>query len=103
MKEVIRDQKRLVNRSIRQLEREKAGLKRDEAKLAMEVKKAAKNNEEKTLTVLCKDMVRMKKHQEKMTGLIANLRAVSMQMTSMSSTVVMTESMKNVTKSMRVM
>jgi len=103
LKEIIREQKRMVNRSIRELEREKASIKRDEQKLIIELKKAAKNNQMKAVQIMAKDLVRIRKHDEKFTGLIANLRAVSLQMTSMSSTVVMTESMKKVTRAMTMM
>jgi len=103
LKEIIREQKRMVTRSIRELEREKAGIKRDEQKLILELKKAAKNNQMKAVQIMAKDLVRIRKHDEKFTGLIANLRAVSLQMTSMSSTVTMTESMKKVTRAMTMM
>lgn len=93
----------MVNRSIRQLEREKASLKRDEQKLIIAIKKGAKENQMKSVTIMAKDLVRMRKHQEKFTGLIANLRAVSLQMTSMASTAVMVDSMKKITRSMGVM
>jgi len=103
LKEVIREQKHMVNRSIRELEREKASLKRDEAKLIIEIKKAAKANSVKSMQIMAKDLVRMRKHQEKYTQLIANLRAVSLQMTAMASTVTMTDSLKKVTRAMTVM
>lgn len=103
LKDIIKEQKRMINRSIRQLEREKLGMQREEQKLTMEIKKQAKANQMKSVGIMAKDLVRMRKHQEKFTGLVANLRAVSLQMTSMSSTVVMTESMKNCTRAMAVM
>eukprot|EP00462_Mataza_sp_D1_P019162 CAMPEP_0175139360 /NCGR_PEP_ID=MMETSP0087-20121206/10857_1 /TAXON_ID=136419 /ORGANISM="Unknown Unknown, Strain D1" /LENGTH=208 /DNA_ID=CAMNT_0016422357 /DNA_START=127 /DNA_END=753 /DNA_ORIENTATION=+ len=103
IKDVIKEQKRMINRSIRQLEREKMGMKREEQKLTMEIKKAAKANQMKSVGIMAKDLVRMQKHQEKFTGLIANLRAVNLQMTSMSSTTVMTEAMKKCTRSMMIM
>jgi len=103
LKEVIREQKRMVNRSIRQLEREKAGLKRDEQKLVIQIKKAAKEGQMNAAKTMAKDLVRMRKNQDKFTGLIANLRAVSMQMTTMAATTTMTETMKTTARAMTVM
>jgi len=103
LKEVIREQKRMVSRSIRSLEREKAGMAREEQKLVQEIKKLAKQNQIKSVKIMAKDLVRMRKHQEKFTGLIANLRAVSLQMTTMSTTVQMTQSMKGCTRAMMIM
>lgn len=100
MKEVIRDQKRMVERSVRALERDRANLERDEKKLIMDIKKQAKANQMKSVKIMAKDLVRIRKHQEKFVNLTAQLRAISLQMTSMASTQALTESMKKVTRSM---
>jgi charged multivesicular body protein 2A len=42
--EIIREQRRMLNRSIRELARERNSMKRDEAKLVVEIKKMAKQN-----------------------------------------------------------
>jgi len=49
---------------------------------------------------MAKDLVRIRKHQEKFTNLTAQLRAIGLQMTSMASTQALVESMRKVTRSM---
>lgn len=100
MKEIIREQKRMVDRSIRQLDREKLNLERDEKKLTNEIKVSAKKNQLKAVRVQAKDLVRIRKNQEKFVNLTAQLRAISLQMTTMASTHAMTQSMKQITSSM---
>jgi len=100
MKEIIREQKRMVERSVRGLERDRASLQRDEQKLINDIRKAAKANQLKSVRIMAKDLVRIRKHQEKFVNLTAQLRAISLQMTSMASTQALTTSMKNITKAM---
>jgi len=100
MKQIIREQKRNLDRSIRTLDRERASLERDEKKLIMDIKKAAKANQIKAAKTMAKDLVRIRKHVEKFAGLTAQLRAIGLQMTSMASTQSIAEAMQKVTKSM---
>lgn len=100
LKQIVREQKRNVEKGIRALDREKAGLQRQEQKLIADIKKAAKANQMNSVKIMAKDLVRIRKHQEKFTGLTAQLRAVSLQMTQMQSTQILAESMKNAAKSM---
>jgi len=100
MKEIIREQKRMMDRSVRSLERDRVCLERDEKKLIMDIKKLAKQNQMKSVKIMAKDLVRIRKHQEKFVNLTAQLRAISLQMTTMASTQNLVESMKKVTRSM---
>jgi len=101
MKQVIREQKRGLDRSIRSLERERTSLERDEKKnSSLTSKKAAKSNQLKSCKIMAKDLVRIRKHQEKFINLTAQLRAIGLQMTSMASTQALVESMRKVTRSM---
>lgn len=100
MKEIIREQKHMVDRSVRGLERDRANLARDEKNLIGEIQTHAKAGHMKSVKILAKDLVRMRKHQEKFMTLMAQLRAISMQMTSMASTSAVTDAMKKITKSM---
>lgn len=99
-KQIVREQKRMIDRSIRQLERERAGLARDETKLIAEIKKNAKANQMSSVRIQAKDLVRLRKSQTKFIELNAQLRAISLQMTAVASTAQLQESMKQVSKSM---
>jgi len=100
MKEIVREQKRTLDRSILQLERERKTLENDEKTLIINIKKAAQGNQLKSARIMAKDLVRIRKHQEKFVNLTAQLRAISLQMTSMQSTQQLAESMRKVTRSM---
>jgi len=100
LKQIIREQQRMVNKSVRSLERERAGLERTEKKLISDIKVLAKKGEMKSCKIMAKDLVRIRKHQSKFINLTSQLRAISLQMTAMASTQQLTESMKSVTRSM---
>lgn len=102
-KEIVREQKRMVEKSIRELERERSALQKSEAKLVQDIKKAAKAEQMKAVQIMAKDLVRIRKNQTKFVNMIAQLRAVSLQMTEMKSTIGLQESMKNATRAMMAM
>eukprot|EP00954_Amorphochlora_amoebiformis_P030600 1394919-Amorphochlora_amoeboformis.AAC.2 len=98
--EIVREQKRMVNRSVRSLEREIAGLKREEKKLIANIKKDAKKNQMSAVKIMAKDLVRIRKQQTKFLNLTAQLRAIGLQMTTVQSINTMSESIKKVSKAM---
>ena len=93
----------MVDRSVRSLESERSKLKLQEKKLIGEMKKMAQENQLKSVKIMAKDLIRIRKHQEKFINLQAQLRAVSLQMQAMASTQALTDSMKSATKAMRMM
>jgi len=62
LKEVLRENKRMINRAVRELDREKTGLEREEKRLTMEIKKAAKENQMSAVKIMAKDLVRTRQH-----------------------------------------
>jgi charged multivesicular body protein 2A len=54
LKEVLRENKRTINRAVRELDREKAGLEREEKRLTMEIKKAAKEQQMGSVKIMAK-------------------------------------------------
>eukprot|EP01083_Nonionella_stella_P074001 200486_1 len=100
IKEIIREQKRMVDRSIRQLDRERKKQEMEEKKLIQEMKKLAEKNQLKSVRIMAKDLVRIRKSQEKFVGLVAHLRGLSLKMQENASVAALTESMRNCTKSM---
>ena len=65
LKEVLRENKRMISRAIRELDREKMGLEREEKRLTMEIKKAAKENQMPAVKIMAKDLVRTRQHVAK--------------------------------------
>lgn len=54
LKEVMRENKRMINRAVRELDREKTGLEREEKRLTMEIKKAAKEQQMASVKIMAK-------------------------------------------------
>ncbi len=54
LKEVLRENKRMINRAVRELDREKVGLEREEKRLTMEIKKAAKEQQMASVRIMAK-------------------------------------------------
>jgi charged multivesicular body protein 2A len=99
-KDIIRENRRTLNRSIRQQDRDRISLENDEKTLILNIKKAAQANQLKSMRIMAKDLVRIRRHQAKSANMTAQLRAVGFQMTSVQSTQQLAESVSNVTRSM---
>jgi hypothetical protein len=54
LKEVLRENKRMINKAVRELDREKAGLEKEEKRLTMEIKKAARDGQMASVKIMAK-------------------------------------------------
>jgi charged multivesicular body protein 2A len=54
LKEVLRENKRMINKAVRELDREKMALEREEKRLTMEIKKAAKEQQMAAVKIMAK-------------------------------------------------
>eukprot|EP01083_Nonionella_stella_P290168 987413_1 len=100
VKQIIREQKRINNRSIRQLEREINKIKREEKKNQIEMKRLAKQGQHAAVRHLAKDIVRMRATQANFIKLKCELSSISRQMDTMAANKQLMDSMKNVSKIM---
>eukprot|EP00163_Fabomonas_tropica_P028908 TRINITY_DN59_c1_g2_i2.p1 TRINITY_DN59_c1_g2~~TRINITY_DN59_c1_g2_i2.p1 ORF type:complete len:216 (+),score=62.60 TRINITY_DN59_c1_g2_i2:230-877(+) len=96
----LREYKRTLDRSIRELDRERNSLQNQEKKIVAEIKKSAKNNQMGAAKIQAKDLVRTRRHVEKFYKMKTQLQAVSLRMQTMKSTLAMTDAMKGVAKVM---
>jgi len=96
----MREQQRLVQRSIREIERERMSLQNNEKKTIIEIKKLAKQGQTAAAKILAKDLVRTRSYITKMYNMRAQLQAVSMQLTTMKTTAAMNQAMAGATKAM---
>ena len=87
----------------REIDREVDRLKREEAKLVVEVKKSAKADEMSIVRIQCKDIARTRAQTKKMMIMSTQIQAVSMKILALKSTHTMATAMKGVTKAMRTM
>lgn len=54
LKEVLRENKRMITRAVRELDREKAALEREEKRLTIEIKKAAREQHMGSVKIMAK-------------------------------------------------
>lgn len=101
--ELLRENKRMLDKAIRELDRERMGLQNQEKKLIAEIKKMAKANQMESVKVMAKSLVRNRHAITKMYQLKSQLQAVSLRMATVKSTQAMSEAMRGATKAMGAM
>ncbi|KAJ6963316.1 vacuolar protein sorting-associated protein 2 [Populus alba x Populus x berolinensis] len=98
--ELLRENKRMMDKSIREIERERQGLQTQEKKLIVEIKKNAKQGQMGAVRVMAKDLIRTRHQIEKFYKLKSQLQGVALRIQTLKSTQAMGEAMKGVTKAM---
>ncbi|KAL7167824.1 hypothetical protein ACSBR2_038304 [Camellia fascicularis] len=98
--ELLRENKRMLDKSIREIERERQGLQAQEKKLIVEIKKSAKQGQMGAVKVMAKDLIRTRHQVEKFYKLKSQLQGVALRIQTLKSTQAMGEAMKGVTKAM---
>merc|ERR1719407_155956 len=99
----IKEYNRSIKRSVRELDRERQTLERQEKKLMSDIKKAAKDGQMGPAKIMAKDLVRTRAYIKKMHKMKSHMEAVSLRLQTMSSTQQMAQCMKGVTKAMGMM
>merc|ERR1719235_1469700 len=92
--EMLRENQRLLKKSKREIDREVDRLKKEEAKLVVEVKKSAKADEMSIVRIQCKDIARTRAQVRKMMIMSTQIQAVSMKILALKSTHTMASAMK---------
>ncbi|CAJ1952668.1 unnamed protein product [Cylindrotheca closterium] len=100
LKEVLRENKRTINRAVRELDREKTGLEREEKRLILEIKQAAKQQQMGTVKLLAKDLVRTRQHITKFIEMRSHLQGCGLKLQTVKSHHAMAEAMKTTAKAM---
>ncbi len=93
----------MIDRAIRDLDRERMGLQAQEKKTVAEIKKMAKDNQMEAVKVMAKSVVRNRNAVNKLFQLKSQLQAVSLRMSELKSTQAMADAMKGTTKAMATM
>ncbi|PVU91821.1 hypothetical protein BB559_003964 [Furculomyces boomerangus] len=101
--EMLREHQRFLNRSIRELDRERGKLELQEKKTISELKAMAKTGNMSACKVMAKDLVRTRKHVQKFYGMRTSLQGVSLRIQTLSSNQQMAQSMMGATKAMKAM
>ena len=99
----IKEYNRSIKKSVRELDRERQTLERQEKKLMSDIKKAAKDGQMGPAKIMAKDLVRTRAYIKKMHKMKSHMEAVSLRLQTMSSSQQMAQCMKGVTKAMGMM
>jgi len=91
---------RSIKKSVREMDRERTTLERQEKKLMADIKKEAKAGRNETAKIMAKDLVRTRGYIKKMFKMKSHMEAISLRLTTMQSSQQMAHSMKGVTKIM---
>ncbi|KAJ6711688.1 CHARGED MULTIVESICULAR BODY PROTEIN, partial [Salix purpurea] len=76
--ELLRENKRMMDKSIREIERERQALQAQEKKLIVEIKKNAKQGQMGAVRVMAKDLIRTRHQIEKFYKLKSQLQGVAL-------------------------
>ena len=100
VKEQVRENKRELGRSTRDIDREIANLQRQEKLVQIDVKKALKRNDERTARTLAKQIVQIRKQQERLMATKGNMTALGHKQTSIGANQAMMSAVGTSTKVM---
>eukprot|EP01113_Clastostelium_recurvatum_P013596 TRINITY_DN1723_c0_g1_i1.p1 TRINITY_DN1723_c0_g1~~TRINITY_DN1723_c0_g1_i1.p1 ORF type:complete len:236 (+),score=86.55 TRINITY_DN1723_c0_g1_i1:65-709(+) len=102
-KEIMREHLRAINKSKREIDRERTQMQQQEKKTIIEIKKCAKQGQIGAAKIMAKDLVRLRNQITKFYNMSTQLQAVGMRIQTLKSTQSMAEAMKGVTRAMMVM
>merc|ERR1712037_773482 len=75
--QMMRENQRLLQRAMRDLDRERAAMEKQEQKIIADIKKMAKKNEMGTVKIMAKDLVRTRNTCKKFMLMRANIQGVT--------------------------
>ena len=99
--EKMKEYQRSMKKSIREMDRERTGLERQEKKLMTDIKEAARAGRNGSARILARDLEHVRANLKKMYKMSSNMSAISLRLQTMSSSAQMAKCMGGVTKAMR--
>jgi len=103
LKEQLRENKRMITRAIRELDRETRGLEREEKRLTMDIKKMARENQMKAVKIMAKDLVRTRQYITKFIEMRSQLQGCALKLQTVKSHAAMAEAMSSTAQAMKKM
>ena len=91
--EMLRQNQRALNKVIRELDRERTGLERQEKKLVVDIKKMAKSGQMEAVKIMAKDLVRTRNFVKKFILMRANIQAIALKVQTLKSQAAMANAM----------
>ncbi len=95
-KELARENKRIVDRAVRQIDRERTKLQTNEQKLLQEIKMLAKKNQHNPARALSKDLIRTRNQISQYYIMTSQLKAISMKLSTAEINASMVDALKGV-------
>lgn len=99
--ELLRQNQRALNKVIRELDRERTQLERQEKKLVTDIKKMAKSGQMDAVRIMAKDLVRTRGFIKKFILMRANIQGIALKVQTLKSQAAMANAMKGVTKALK--
>mmetsp|Transcript_12125 Transcript_12125/g.23910 ORF Transcript_12125/g.23910 Transcript_12125/m.23910 type:complete len:212 (+) Transcript_12125:145-780(+) len=101
--ELMREYTRSIQKSTREIERERTKLQTQEKKIIADIKKAAKDGQMGPVKIMAKDLVRTRGQITKFYGMKCQMQAVGLRLQTIKSTQGMTDAMKGAARAMKSM
>lgn len=98
--QMLRQHQRTLNKAMRELDRERGKLEKQEQKLIADIKKSAKAGHMDATKIMAKDLVRTRRYVKKFYMMKTNLQGVALRIQTLRSNQAMAEAMKGCTKAM---
>ena len=98
LEEQQKENKQLIRKACRELNREKNALERQEKKTVSDIKTAAKKGQMSSVKIMAKDLVRNRKYQTKFMEMQSNLQGVQLKMRTMQTSQQMAQAMSGSSK-----
>lgn len=99
--EILRQNQRALNKVMRELDRERGQLERQEKKLIIDIKKMAKSGQMDAVKIMAKDLVRTRGFIKKFILMKANIQGIALKLQTLKSQAAMANAMKGVTKALK--
>ncbi|KAL7535258.1 hypothetical protein ACHAXR_009560 [Thalassiosira sp. AJA248-18] len=103
LKEQLRENKRMITRAIRELDRETRSLQKEEQRLTMEIKKMARENQMKAVKIMARDLVRTRQYVTKFIEMRSQLQGCALKLQTVKSHAAMAEAMSSTALAMKKM
>lgn len=103
LKEQLRENKRMITRAVRELDRETRSLQREEQRLTIEIKKMARENQMKAVKIMARDLVRTRQYITKFIEMRSQLQGCALKLQTVKSHAAMAEAMSSTAIAMRKM
>ncbi|VDK38399.1 unnamed protein product [Taenia asiatica] len=98
--EQLRENNRALQRTMRELDRERQRLENEQVKITNDIRRMAKQNQMETVKIMAKDLVRTRTYITKLVKMRASIQAISLNMQTLKSTAQMSDSMKQVARTL---